>query len=381
MHLTCLQGELSNAVNIVRRSIASNSPLSALKGILLKASGDTLTLESTDMELRISASIFAQVMEDGTVLVPAALFGDLIRLLSDERVEMKTVENGNILQVIYTNSVVDLNCFDSEDYPFSEEQDFQPLFSVDSETFAESIKQVSFAASKDLGRPILTGTFFDIKADDFMTLVATDSHRLTRKDVPIKAEEGIELAPEKMSAIVPSRALHEVTRVVTGSVLEEAVYIGFSKTGVYFKYGGTLIRSQLIDGKYPHYEEVIPKNITTTVAAGEDDLVNSFNRAALIALAEAKSKTGGVVRLNISDTEMNISAKSTDVGGVQEVIQIEKSGEDLEIAFNARYLLDVLKALSSEMIKIEFSGPLSPALFKAEDNSNYVYLVLPIRIS
>lgn len=381
MHLTCLQSELTNAVNTVRRSIASNSPITALTGILLSASGDTLTLESTDMELRISASIFAQVTEEGTILIPASLFGDLIRLLSDERVELKTIENGNVLQVVYTNSVVNLNCYDPEDYPQSEDEDFQPLFSVSPETFAESVKQVSFAASKDMARPILTGTLFDIKTDALMTLVATDSHRLTRKDVAINGVEGVDGVSENITAIIPSRALNEVNRVVTGNILDEEVYIGFSNTGVYFKYGNTLIRSQLIDGSFPHYDEVIPKDITTTVRAEEADLANSFNRAALIAQAETKGRTAGVVRLNISDTEMKISAQSNDVGGVEEVIQIEKSGEDIEIAFNARYLLDVLKALESDIIKIEFSGPLSPALFKAEDNTTYLYLVLPIRIS
>lgn len=378
MHLSCLQSDLSNAVNTVRRSIASNSPLTALKGIMLKAYGDTLTLESTDMELRISASIFSQITEEGRVLVPAALFGDLIRLLSDENVEIKTIENGHVLQVIYTNSVVNLNCFDPEDYPSSEDLDFQPQFSVSPDLFSESVRQVSFAASKDLARPILTGTLFDIKENDSMTLVATDSHRLTRKDVAIK---GVEMQSAKQSAIIPSRALNEVNRIVSGSTLEEDVYIGFASTSVFFKYGNILIRSQLIDGNFPHYDEVIPKNITTTVQAEGADLSNSFNRAALIALAESKGKTGGVVKLSIVDGEMKISAQSNDVGGVQEVIQVEKSGEDLEIAFNARYLLDVLKALDSEMIKIEFSGALSPALFKAEDKLGYLYLVLPIRIS
>ena len=378
MHLSCLQSDLSNAVNTVRRSIASNSPLTALRGIMLKAYGDTLTLESTDMELRISASIFAQVTEEGRVLVPATLFGDLIRLLSDENVEIKTIENGHVLQVIYTNSVVNLNCFDPEDYPSSEDSDFQPQFSVSPDLFSDSVKQVSFAASRDLARPILTGTLFDIKEDDSMTLVATDSHRLTRKDVAIK---GVEMQPAKQTAIIPSRALNEVNRVVSGSILEEDVYIGFASTSVFFKYGNILIRSQLIEGNFPHYDEVIPKNITTTVQAEGADLSNSFNRAALIALAESKGKTGGVVKFSIVEGEMKISAQSNDVGGVQEVIQVEKSGEDLEIAFNARYLLDVLKALDSEMIKIEFSGALSPALFKAEDKLGYLYLVLPIRIS
>ena len=378
MHITCLQEDLTDAVNTVRRSIAANSPVPALKGIFLKASGDSLTLESTDTELRISANISSQVFEEGSVLVPASVFGDLLRLLSDEKVELQTVENGHVLQVTYTNSVVNLNCFDPEDYPAAVENEFKAMFSVDPDIFAESIKQVAFAASKDLARPILTGTLFDIKSAELMTLVATDSHRLTRKDVAIKGQKE---AVERISAIIPSRALNEVSRVISGNPLEEDVVIGFSDTGVFFQYGNTLIRSQLIDGQFPHYDEVIPKNITTSVCVEAEELSKSFNRAALIALAEAKGRIGGVVRKNLQGSLMQITAQSNDVGKVEESIIIEKEGEDIEIAFNARYLLDVLKALDSERIIIEYSGPLSPALFKAEEKNDYLYLVLPIRIS
>lgn len=378
MHISCLQSDLANAVNTVRRSIAINSPIPALKGIFLKTSGDSLTLESTDTELRISASISAQIIEEGSVLIPASVFGDLLRLLSDEKVEIKTIENGQVLQVIYTNSVVNLNCFDTEDYPIASENEFKPMFSVDPEVFSESIKQVAFAASKDMARPILTGTLFDIKSTELMTLVATDSHRLTRKDVVIKGQEA---NIEEISALVPSRVLNEVSRVISGHPLEENVLIGFSDTGVFFKYGNTLIRSQLIAGQFPHYDEVIPKNITTTVHVEAEDLSESFNRAALIALADAKGKSGGVVRQNIQESVMKITAQSNDVGQVEESVAIEKEGENIEIAFNARYLLDVLKALDSERIIIEYSGPLSPALFKTEDKNDYLYLVLPIRIS
>lgn len=378
MHISCSQSDLTNAVNTVRRSIAVNSPVPALKGIYLKASGDSLTLESTDTELRISAAISAQVLEEGSILIPASVFGDFVRLLSDERVELKTIENDQVLQVNYTNSVVNLNCFDPEDYPLAIENEFKPMLSVSPDIFNESIKQVAFAASRDLARPILTGTLFDIKSQDLMTLVATDSHRLTRKDVAIN---GIEENLDRFSAIVPSRALNEVSRVISGNDVEEDVFIGLSDTGVFFKYGNTLIRSQLIDGQFPHYDEVIPKNIATTVYAETEDLSRSFNRAALIALAEAKGRGSGVVRQNIKDAVMGIRAQSNDVGEVEETVPIEKNGDDLEIAFNARYLLDVLKALDSERIIIEYSGPLSPALFKAEGREDYLYLVLPIRIS
>lgn len=378
MHLTCLQNDLASAINTVRRSIAVNSPIPALKGVLLQASGENLTLEGTDTELRISCTIPAQISEEGQALIPAAYFGDLIRLLSDKNVEINTIENNNVVQINYTNSVVKFNCFDIEDYPEFELKENTPLFSVSPELLSESIKQVSFAASRDMARPILTGTLFDIKTQDTMTLVATDSHRLTRKDVSIKC---LQPDMEPASAIIPSRVLNELNRVITGSDTEEEVYVGLSSTNVFFKYGNTLIRSQLIDGQFPHYDEVIPKVASTSVQMETSDFSSSLNRTALIALAAAKGRSGGVLRQNIHENVMKINAQANDVGEVEENINIDKTGADLEIAFNARYLLDVLKAIDSERIKIEYSGPLSPALFKGEDKMDYLYLVLPIRIS
>jgi DNA polymerase-3 subunit beta len=381
LHITCQKNDIAAAVNTVRRSIATNSPIPALKGILLTAEEKMLTLESTDTELRISCTIPAEVLEEGSVLIPASYFGDLIRLLSDEEVEIKTIENGQSVQVNYTNSTVKFNCFDLEDYPVLKESGDSPLFGIHPYVLSESIKQVSFAASKDFSRPVLTGTLFDIKTPELMTLVATDSHRLTRKDVQINPlKEDI----QPISAIIPSRALNELNRVITGNTSddEEAqVLVGISESSVFFKYGSTLIFSQLIDGQYPHYDEVIPSSITTTVNCETADLTNSLNRASLIAHADMKGRIGGVVKKTVEDNQMKIYAQSQDVGEVKEIIPIEKNGEDIEIAFNSRYLLDVLKAVGSQRIKIEYSGSLSPALFKFEEEDNYLYLVLPIRIS
>ena len=169
-------------------------------------------------------------MEEGSVLIPASYFGDLIRLLSDEEVELKTIENGQAVQVNYTNSTVKFNCFDLEDYPVLKERGDSPIFSIHPDVLSESIKQVSFAASKDFARPILTGTLFDIKTPELMTLVATDSHRLTRKDVQINPiKEDI----QPISAIIPSRALNELNRVITGNTSDDEnvqVLVGISES-------------------------------------------------------------------------------------------------------------------------------------------------------
>ena len=378
MHLKCIQNELITAVNIVRRAVAGDSPIPVLKGILLTARESSLILESTDTEIRITHSIAAEIMEEGTAVVPAKYFGDLVRFLSDTKVEIKTMENGQSLQVIYANSEVHLNCFDFQEYPFLKQEDREPLFTIDPAVLSESIKQVSFAAARDLSRPVLTGTLFDAKTPERVTMVCTDSHRLTMKEFQVTP---LQKNIDPIKAIIPSRVLNELNRIISGNTSEEEkVFVGFSPTNVFFKFGSTMIRSLLIEGQFPHYEEVVPKTISTTIEADSGDFYNSLNRAALIAFAEAKGR-GHIIRQKIEENVMNMYARANDVGEVHEEIPIVKEGEDMEIAFNAKYLLDAIKIIDSKKINIEYTGPLSPALIKSENEySKYLYLILPIRI-
>lgn len=378
MHFKCIQNDLIVAVNTVRRAVAGDSPMPVLKGILLSAKESSLILESTDTEIRITHSIPAEVLEEGEAVVPAKYFGDMVRFLSDTKVEVKTMENGQSLQLSYSNSVVQLNCFDPQEFPVSKQEEGEILFSIKPSLLSESIRQVSFAAARDISRPVLTGTLFDAKTPERVTLVCTDSHRLTMKEFQVTPQKK-NVGPIK--AIIPSRVLNELNRIISGNTSEEEeVFVGFSPTNVFFKFGNTVIKSLLIDGQFPHYDEVVPKIITTTINADTGEFYNSLNRAALIAFAEAKGR-GHIIRQKIEDGVMNMYARANDVGEVHEEIPIEKTGEDLEIAFNAKYLLDANKIIDTENITIEYTGPLSPALIKSEnEDSRYLYLILPIRI-
>lgn len=377
MHFKCIQSDLIVAVNTVRRAVAGETPIPVLKGVLITARESSLVLESTDMEIRITHTIPAEVLEEGSALVQAKYFGDLIRFLPDTQLEIKTMENGQSLQMNYGNSVVNFNCFDTQEFPVYSQEEEEPVFSVEPQLLSESIKQVCFAAARDISRPVLTGTLFDLKEPDRLTMVSTDSHRLTMKELPVIP---VGESSRVVKAIIPSRALNEVNRVISGDDSDEEVYAGFSSTNVFFKYGSTVIRSLLIDGQFPHYSEVVPKVISTTVEADAVQFNNSLSRAALIAFAEMKGR-GNIIRQNITEDTMVMNSRANDVGEVKEEIPIIKTGEDLEIAFNAKYLLDAVKIIDSEKITIEYTGSLSPALIKSDtETTKYLYLILPMRV-
>jgi len=376
MHILCQQKDLQHAVNSVYRAVAAHSTIPILTGILIQASEGKMFLEATDMELRIKYGFNTHVQEEGKAVVPAKYFVDLVKRLPDEQIELGLDESGKRLYMKYGDSIVKLNLFEVEEFPEDEGDQLEYRLSVDPLLFSESIRQVSVAVAKDESRPVFTGIYMEFKDEQFLNMAATDSHRLTLKkvNVSIKKEEKNDLFGE---VIVPSRALNEVARLM-GEAQEE-IKIGFSDTKVSFQCGDIIIQSQLIDGQFPNFKDVIPDSFKTLVEVETNLFYDSLSRASLVSYGEYKGK--GIVRINIKENHINIFSFSSDVGEVRETLPVFKmEGEDLEIAFDARYLLEVLRVLNSERARIEFTGPLSPAVIKPSEGNSYLYLALPVRI-
>ena len=371
MHIFCQQEDLAAAVSTTRRAVAARTTIPVLTGILLEAKQSTLTVEATDIELRIRCKIPAEVKEEGQVVLPARHFCDLVRFLPGQAVEI--VSQDAAASIKYGESVVRLNGFPVEEFPELKDGFEELSLSVSPDLMVESIRQVSVAASRDISRPVLTGVLFNIEEGGQVTLVATDSHRLTKKHLQVKPLQN----SEGVQAIIPSRVLNELSRAAGG--LEEDIMIGFAETFVCFKCGFLEIYSQLIDGQFPHYKDVIPKSAITTVELSTEEFLSCLNRASLMSMSELKGR-GSVIKMTIEGEKISVYSYSTDVGEVNEKLEIvHKQGEDVQIAFNAKYLLDVLRVLDSENINIEFTGSLSPAVIKPANTDSFLYLVLPIR--
>ncbi|NLO89791.1 MAG: DNA polymerase III subunit beta [Clostridia bacterium] len=379
MHILCQQKDFQHAVNSVYRAVANQSTIPILTGILLHASDGKVFLEATDMELRIRYGFNTQVMKEGKAVVPAKYFVDLVKRLPDEQIELGLDESGERLYMKYGDSIVKLNLFEVEEFPEDEGEPLEYGLSVDPLLFSESIRQVSIAVAKDETRPVFTGVYMELKDEHLLHMAATDSHRLTLKKVNVTINQGEKGEKDEPfgEVIVPSRALNEVARLMGEA--EEEIKIGFSESRVGFQCGDIVIQSQLIDGQYPNFKDVIPDSFKTLVEVDTNLFYDSLSRASLVSYGEYKGK--GIVRINIEGNHINIFSFSSDVGEVRETLPLfTMEGKDLEIAFDARYLLEVLRVLNTERARIEFTGPLSPAVIKPTEGNSYLYLALPIRI-
>jgi len=374
MHLTCQQKDLLTAVNTVYRAVASQTTIPILTGILIKAKDSYLYLEATDMELRIKCRIPVDVQKEGKAVLPARYFADLVKRLPDTIIEICAQDNERSILIKYGESSVKLNGFDVDEFPEVDDGKIKVGLSINPSLFSESAKQVSIAASSDESRPVFTGILLSFKEGEPLTMVATDSHRLTMKQVNVKLLEEELLNRE---AIVPARALNEVGRLLGDA--QEDLRIGFSESQVYFECENIFVYSHLIDGQFPNYKDVIPNSYQTVIEIPTIELYSSLNRASLMSIGEYKGK-GSIIRIKVCGNNINIYSHSSDIGEVDERLSTEKDGDDLEIAFNVKYLLDVLRVLSSDSVRIEFTGPLSPALVKPAGSKNYLYLVLPVRL-
>ncbi|NLK00524.1 MAG: DNA polymerase III subunit beta [Clostridia bacterium] len=374
MLIKCHQEELLKAVNIVSRAVATSTPIPILTGIFITAEDSSLTLEATDMEIRIRHRFSVQVLEEGKVVIPAKHFTDLVKKLPGTTIEIGTLEDDTSIYIKYEKSQVKLLSYEIDEFPEINEELTKPLLSMDSELLSESIRQVSIATSRDESRPVFTGTLFNLEDDGSITMVATDSHRLAVKKIqPTLLEEDI----SSLEIIIPSKVLGEVGRI-WGDIKED-LHIGFSESHVFFKGKDTFIYSRLIDGVFPNYKDVIPEEIKTQLLISTDLLYESLGRASLMSRGEFKGR-GSIIKIKLEGNNIHIHSFSSEIGEVNETITSDKDGEDMEIAFNVKYMLDVFKVLNSEKAKIEFSGSLSPALVKPSESNSYLYLVLPIRI-
>lgn len=355
-------------VQTVQKAVSLKNPLPILSGILLKAENNRVTFMATDLEMGIKCSIPVNVIEEGSVVLPARYMGDMVRRLPDTQIKIETDKENFSTVVNYGTSEFSLLGFSAEQFPALPEIDSNLKFSIKQELFKNMIRQVSFATSQDDNRPIFSGILME-KEGDSIHLVATDTHRLAfRKGTTVS--DGSE---QTVSVIIPAKTLNEVNRIMTGE--EKEIMVTFSDNQVVFETEDVKIFSRLIAGQFPNYKQVIPQGCKTKIKVRTRDLLESVERASLL----VKEGTN-VIRITVNRHEMIINSNSPDIGKIHEVLPIHIEGEETQIAFNSRYLSDVLKVIETDEILLELTGSLSPGIIKPENEENYIYLILPVRI-
>jgi len=366
MKLKINQNELNKSINIVQKAVSARTPLPILSGILIEAKDNMLILTATDLDLGIKTYSPCDVEEEGAIVVQSKLIGDFVRKLpSNSYVNIETMENNNI-EIKCLNSEINMLGNSASEYPENTfDNDGDSLF-IKGEALKNLIKYTYFAAAQENIKPIFTGCLMEIK-NNLCTFVALDGYRMAVKKIPVEYGGNI-------SVVVPSKALLEILRIIEEN--KEDIEITVSESHISFKIENTTIISNLLEGKFMDYEGIIKDNFVTVVKAEASDIRDSVERASLL----AKDDKNNLIILDIRDKSMQINSAS-EYGNVEENLSVEKTGEDLKIGFNSKYLLDFLKVIDSEKISINLIGKNNPCFITEEENKDYIYMVLPVRIS
>lgn len=368
MKITSTKDNLAYGVQVCQRVVSSKNPLPVLSGILLKAEEGSLTFTATDLEVGIECTVPMNTEEKGAVVLPARIFGEVVRKLPDVNISLQVDKTNFVTSIKYGHSEFNLLGLSAEDFPILPSIDSNSVITIKQDLFKNMIKQVIFAASADDNRPIFTGALMEIEGDT-VRLIATDTHRLAFRSAKlVNNESGLQ-----KTVIIPGKTLNELNRVMNGE--GEEVKISFGENQVVFELPGTRLISRLIEGQFPNYKQVIPQGCKTKIKIKTRQLLEAVERASLLA-----KEGSNFIKLTVSEGNLVINSNSPEIGKIEEQLAIVMEGEETQIAFNSKYLIDVLKVLDSEEILLELTGSLSPGIIKQTEGENYIYLILPIRI-
>ena len=366
MKFSCEKYLLQSACSIASRAAASKSPIPALEGLLLQAS-DRLTVTGYDLKKGIYTQLEAEVKEQGSVVVGARLFGEMIRRLPDGIVTISTDINNNV-NVKCGKSEFNFMGISPEDYPEMPVVDGVNNIALPQKILGSMINQTIFAVADNDMRPIYTGTLFDIEGEE-LTLVAVDGYRLAKRSEKLESAR-----MENCSFVVPGSALADIERICGES--EELVKISVGAKHISFSIGETVVVSRRLEGEFLNYKKSIPESFKYTVKVDRGEFMSAIDRVALI----VSERNTSPVRMSFNDGNIDCLCV-TPIGRAEDVCTCEGSGEGLQIGFNDRYLKDALKAAAKEELNICLNSASSPCIITAADGSeNFTYMILPVRL-
>ena len=366
MRFTCEKSMLVMGLNIASRTVAQKSSLSVIEGILCKA-GNGLQLTGYNMETAISYEIEAEVSDAGSCILPAKLFGDIIRRLPEGPVTVHVDENFKVsIRSGYASFTISAES--AEDYPELPDVNSGRSVLIPQRALKELISGTIFAVSENQGRPIHTGVKFEVE-ENTVSAIAVDGFRLARRTWHTESPNGRE-----MRFVVPAAGLKEVEKILTDSEDEAAFTLG--PKHILYKIGNATLICRLLEGDFLDWRKVVPVNCPVKLVAHVSDLAASIERVGLIVSEKYKSP----VRCVFEDQVLQLRTNTT-IGAAEDRCSIAGDGKGLEIGFNVRYLADALRAIPSEEVTLELTNGLSPiVLTPVEEKYDFSYMVLPVRI-
>ncbi|HPQ47668.1 MAG TPA: DNA polymerase III subunit beta [Clostridia bacterium] len=366
MKFNCSKTDLLEAVSAVQRAVSNKNIFTVLEGILVTTSDGNIVLRGNDMEKGIEYTIEGTVEENGSVIVNSRIFGDIARKMPAENNITVTTDQQYNVKVDCGSIHMDIKGMDPEGFPPIPEVDKKNSIEIDQEFFREMIRQVIFSVGNDDSKPIFKGALMESK-ENSLNMVSLDGYRMSiRRESLLGTKEG-------MNVVVPGKALAEVMRLLKND--DDKVNIYYENSQILFDLGNCKLVSNLLQGEYLNYRSIYQsQKFDTEIIIDRERIMEGIDRAMLVITGDNKNP----VTMNIADDEMTISSR-TELGAVTERISLEKTGLDLRISFNPRFLLDVFKNINDERIKISFAGSDGPCIIEPVNGEEFLYVVLPVR--
>jgi DNA polymerase-3 subunit beta len=376
MKVTVLQENLARGLGTVAKAVSPRSTLPVLANILIASDEGRLRLSATNLELGITCWVPARIDEEGSTTVPARTFIDLVGTLPSDQVLLKLDPQTQTLNVRGGSSTNDIKCIDAQEFPPMPVPEFDGAVQINVGDFREMIHQVAFAASSDEARPVLMGVLVQVDKDK-LTMAAADGFRLSVRKAVLSSS-----SPAAISAIVPSQALKELARVATDS--EEPIYMVLPKGRgqVVFRVKDVEVVSQLIDGTFPDYQQIIPRSYKSRTLVSTSSLLKACKQAEIFA-----REGSNVARLNIKSaqgemqpSELEISATSEETGKNETIVEATVDGGGLLIAFNVKFLREALEVIRTPNVALETSAPNAPGVVKPVGDDQFLHVIMPMHL-
>lgn len=365
MKITCSRKDLFEGVQTAARAVSSRSSLPILSHLLVQAQNDGIKIAATDLEIGVECPVTAAIEEQGALTVPAKIIVEVLSTLPESDVTI-SVDETNKVNLKCGTSDYQILGLPAEEFPMLPEVKDEVSFTVEKSILRSAVEKTIFSVSQDESRASLTGVLLMFEEGD-LKLVATDTHRLCMVECPVNEAKG------QITAIIPGRAMGELHRIVQDE--DGVVTVNVSQSQALFNIDGVALVSRLIEGQFPNFQKVIPQEFNKKVIVPTEQLLQSVRRAAIVARENANR-----VVLRTQDAKLTVTAESSSVGTAYEEVDIAIDGEDIEMAFSARYLMDFLGVIGTEALEMRLTGNLSPALLMPQDDDTYSYVLMPMQI-
>jgi DNA polymerase-3 subunit beta len=365
MKFSIARSELFEALNVVSKGMSARSTLPILSGILIHTADGTLTLQTTDLEISVKHRAPALIETEGQTVVPGKLLFDIVRSLPDAAVVME--KDGDLVSVRCQQSAFTMRTLNPADFPKFPEVEADKTITLPAQTISSMVRKVAKAVSRDETRAVLTGVLLVIEGAA-VRLVATDSYRLSMVDRLLEAPVG-----EDLEVVIPGKALDEAMKLASP---HESVRMGVSENQVVFDFGETTFVTRKVEGSFPNYRALIPKESETSVQVSTEEFLAAVKRVSLLAIHNTPLR----LSVAIEDQTLGLTATTLDVGDASEDVMVKAEGKDVEIAFNHAFLVDGLTSVTNDEVTLEVQSALKPGLLSSTGDEDILYLLMPVRL-